>query len=64
MPLRIGIKKVPAGTGYRGGNYVVKVELGQPEPVDEADEAEQKRFLEVLLKVRWLPPRVRVAVTA
>ena len=62
LPLRIGIKKVPAGTGYGGGNYAVKVELGQPKPVDEADEAEQKHILEVLLKVRWLPRRVRVAV--
>jgi len=62
LPFRIGTKNVPAGTGYRGTNYAMKVKVGQPEPINEADEAKRKRFLEVLLEVRWLPPKVRRAI--
>jgi hypothetical protein len=59
LPFRIGAKNVPAGTGYRGSNYAMKVEWGQPKPVDEAVEA---GLYEALLELPWLKPRVRVAV--
>jgi hypothetical protein len=62
LPFRIGTKKVPAGTGYRGGNFAVKVEQGQLISVEESDEAKRKRFYEALLELPWLAPRVRVAV--
>src|SRR5262245_2207141 len=62
LPFRIGTKNVPAGTGHRGSNYTMKVEWGQPVPVEEADEAGRKRLYEALLELPWLAPKIRVEI--
>ena len=64
LPVRFRDKGLSAGTDDRGSNLTSTAEAGQPILAgDAADEAEQRRFLEALLRISWLPPQVRVAVT-
>src|SRR5262245_32579473 len=65
VPYRIGTKRVPAGTGFNGGDLAAKVEFGKPELIDTAaaaDEIERKCFYEATLKLPWLVPEIHYAV--
>jgi hypothetical protein len=63
MPIRIGTKPVPAGTGYAGGDLDAKVEARQAIPIDrDADSELLHRVYRLLLKFRGLKPEIRRVV--
>jgi hypothetical protein len=45
-----------------GGDIQTTAKSGRPVLMEYADEAERRRFLESLLALSWLPPKVRHAI--
>lgn len=62
LPLHFTFKRVQAGTGHNGSDFVPMVRYLPPILMDHASARERRRFYEAALELPWLPPPVRNAI--